>query len=91
MMELDAEAKLMSRDKRLVPNEFRVGLSQHDHGKLAPYGNTLVEELARQLRAHAKAMGYVFSGPIRVHLQLDTALPTGRFTVESEAASGASQ
>ena len=34
--ELDAEAKLMSRDKRLVPNDFTVGLSQHDHDKLAP-------------------------------------------------------
>ncbi|HYP43602.1 MAG TPA: DUF3662 and FHA domain-containing protein [Propionibacteriaceae bacterium] len=86
--ELDAEAKLMSRDKRLVPNDFVVGLSQHDHDKLAPYGKTLVEELARELRAHAKAMGYVFSGPIQIHLQLDTALPTGRFTVESEAVAG---
>ena len=34
--ELDGEAKLMSRDKRLVPNEFEVGLSQHDYDKLAP-------------------------------------------------------
>ena len=34
--ELDAEAKLMSRDKRLVPNEFVVGLSEHDYDKLTP-------------------------------------------------------
>ena len=39
--ELDGEAKLMSRDKRLVPNEFEVGLSQHDYDKLAPYSKTL--------------------------------------------------
>ena len=86
--ELDAEAKLMSRDKRLVPNEFVVALSQHDHDKLVPYGKTLTSELAGELRSHATTMGYVFNGPIRIHLQLDTSLPVGRFTVESDAVAG---
>jgi hypothetical protein len=83
--ELDGEAKLMSRDKRLVPNDFSVGLSQHDHDKLAPYGSTLTRELGDELRNHAREMGYVFNGPIRIDLELDTRLPTGRFTVASEA------
>ena len=48
--ELDGEAKLMSRDKRLVPNEFEVGLSQHDYDKLAPYSKTLTAEFAGELR-----------------------------------------
>ncbi|MET0694125.1 MAG: DUF3662 and FHA domain-containing protein [Propionibacteriaceae bacterium] len=86
--ELDAEAKLMSRDKRLVPNEFVVGLSQHDHDKLAPYGKTLTRELAGELKSHATNMGYVFNGPINIQLELDTNLPTGRFTVASEAVAG---
>ena len=64
--ELDAEAKLMSRDKRLVPNEFTVHLSQHDHDKLAPYANTLNAELATELRNHSREMGYVFNGPIKI-------------------------
>ncbi|SDT44148.1 FHA domain-containing protein [Friedmanniella luteola] len=86
--ELDAEAKLMSRDKRLVPNDFTVGLSPHDHDKLAPYSSTLTTELAAELRHHASEMGYQFNGPIRIHLALVPALPTGRFTVESEAVAG---
>jgi hypothetical protein len=86
--ELDSEAKLMSRDKRLVPNEFIVGLSQHDHDKLAPYAATLTKELAVELKSHAGIMGYVFSGPILIHLELDTSLPVGRFTVASEAVAG---
>lgn len=86
--ELDAEAKLMSRDKRLVPNEFVVGLSQHDHDKLAPYGSTLTRELADELRSHAGEMGYVFNGPIKIVFDLNTSLPTGRFTVDSEAVAG---
>ena len=86
--ELDAEAKLLSRDKRLVPNEFKVCLSQHDHDKLAPYATTLNAELATELRNHAREMGYVFNGPVKVVFELDSSLPTGRFTVDSEAVAG---
>ena len=86
--ELDAEAKLLSRDKRLVPNEFQVRLSQHDHDKLAPYATTLNAELATELRNHAREMGYVFNGPVKVVFELDSSLPTGRFTVGSEAVAG---
>ena len=86
--ELDAEAKLLSRDKRLVPNEFIVRLSQHDHDKLAPYATTLNAELATELRNHAREMGYVFNGPVKVVFELDTSLPTGHFTVDSEAVAG---
>jgi hypothetical protein len=89
--ELDAEAKLMSRDKRLVPNEFVVRLSQHDYDKLAPYAKTLNTELAGELRRHAREMGYVFNGPIKINFELDTQLPTGRFTVSSEAVAGISE
>ena len=86
--ELDAEAKLMSRDKRLVPNDFTVRLSQHDHDKLAPYASTLTVELAGELRRHAREMGYVFNGPIKIDFELDSRLPTGRFTVASQAVAG---
>jgi Protein of unknown function (DUF3662)/FHA domain len=89
--ELDAEAKLMSRDKRLVPNEFTVHLSQHDHDKLAPYANTLNAEVAAELRNHAREMGYVFNGPIKIGFELDSRLPTGRFTVSSQAVAGITQ
>ena len=86
--ELDAEAKLMSRDKRLVPNDFIVGLSQHDHDKLTPYAKTLIDELAGELRSHAREMGYVFNGPVTIVFELRSDLPTGRFTVASQAVAG---
>ena len=34
--ELDSQAKLLNRDKRLVPNNFTVYLSTHDYDELAP-------------------------------------------------------
>jgi hypothetical protein len=86
--ELDAEAKLVSRDKRLVPNEFTVQLSQHDHDKLAPYASTLNAELATELQDHAREMGYMFNGPVKIAFELDSSLPTGRFTITSQAVAG---
>ncbi|QGF23516.1 FhaA domain-containing protein [Raineyella fluvialis] len=87
--ELDAEAKVVSRDRRLVPNEFTVFLSQHDYERLTPYGKTLSREIVPELKQHASSQGYIFNGPISITYELDTALPTGRFTVISQAVAGA--
>ncbi len=85
--ELDAEAKLLSRDKRLVPNAFRIGLSQADYDRLAPYSKTLNAEILPGIRDHAADRRYVFNGPISIDYVLDESLPTGQFTVASEAVS----
>lgn len=86
--ELDAEAKVVSRDRRLVPNEFVVRLSQHDHDRLIPYGKTLSREIVPELKQHASSQGYIFNGPITISYELDTSLPTGQFTVVSQAVAG---
>lgn len=83
--ELDAEAKLLSRDKRLVPNAFTIGLSQGDHDRLAPYSKTLNQEILPSIRDHASDRHYVFNGPISIDYELDKSLPTGQFTVVSQA------
>ena len=85
--ELDAEAKLLSRDKRLVPNEFTVYLSSHDHARLFPYSKTLNSEIIPDLRDHARERNYVFNGPIAITYDCDESLPTGQFKVASEAVS----
>ena len=83
--ELDAEAKLLSRDKRLVPNAFTIGLSQADHDRLVPYSKTLNAEIMPGIRDHAAERHYVFNGPVTIDYVLDEALPTGQFTVASQA------
>lgn len=83
--ELDAEAKLLSRDKRLVPNVFQIGLSRADYDRLAPYSKTLNSEILPGIREHAADRQYVFNGPISIDYTLDEALPTGQFTVASQA------
>ncbi|MHA6523109.1 FhaA domain-containing protein [Tessaracoccus sp. G1721] len=83
--ELDAEAKLLSRDKRLVPNAFTIGLSQADHDRLVPYSKTLNAEIMPGIRDHAADRHYVFNGPVTIDYVLDESLPTGQFTVASHA------
>ena len=62
--ECDNNAQILSRDRRLVPNDFHVELSGTDLDRLAPYDTALADELIHQLRDHADAQGYVFPGPI---------------------------
>ena len=83
--ELDSEAKLLSRDKRLVPNVFTVSLSPHDYNRLFPYTKTLNSEIIPELRAHAAERSYVFNGSIQILYMLEQSLPTGLFRVTSLA------
>lgn len=85
--EIDAEAKLLSRDRRLVPNNFTVHLSSHDHNRLFPYSKTLTTEITPFLREHAADRNYVFNGPISITYEEDSSLPTGQLRVQSEALS----
>ena len=86
--ELDSEAKLLNRERKLVPNDFTVQLSKHDHDRLAPYSKMLNSEVIPQLRDYAADKGYIFNGPVTIDYELDDSLPTGRFTVTSAAVAG---
>ena len=74
--ELDTEAKLLNRERKLVPNDFTVQLSKHDHDRLAPYSKMLNSEVIPQLRDYAADKGYIFNGPITIDYELDDSLPT---------------
>lgn len=83
--ELDARAKLLNRDKRLVPNNFTVFLSDHDYDELTPMAKAINDVIVPELRRHATERGYVFNGPIRIAYEYDEKLTVGRFRVESES------
>ncbi|MFV0452334.1 MAG: FhaA domain-containing protein [Propioniciclava sp.] len=87
--ELDQEARLLARDRKLVPNDFTIDLSAHDYDRLTPYSRTLNAEIIPQLREYAANAGYVFNGPVTIAYELDSALPIGRFTVTSQAVAAA--
>ena len=83
--ELDTAGRVLSRDRRLVPNVFLVSLSPHDYEKLTAYAATLTDDLAATTSEYAAGQGYVFPGPVSVELALGD-LPTGRLSVASEVA-----
>lgn len=84
--ECDNNAQVLSRQRRLVPNDFHVELAGSDHERLAGLGHALVHDLVDQLRDHADAQGYVFTGPVSVDLETADDLTTGRFRIRSKAA-----
>lgn len=83
--EIDNSAQILSRNRRLVPNNFHVELSPADHERLAPYGSQLAEELTEMLREHANEQSYVFTGPVSITFDKTDDLSTGRFRVRSAA------
>ncbi|QNN54948.1 DUF3662 and FHA domain-containing protein [Nocardioides mesophilus] len=83
--EVDNSAQILSRDRRLVPNQFHVELSPADHERLSPYSSTLADELVEMLREHAHDQSYVFTGPVTISFDEKPDLSTGRFRVRSAA------
>ena len=83
--EVDNSAQILSRDRRLVPNQFHVELSPQDHERLSPYSSTLAQELTEMLREHAQEQSYVFTGPVTIAFDEREDLSTGRFRVRSAA------
>ena len=83
--ECDNNAQILSRDRRLVPNDFHVELSGTDLERLAPYDSALADDLVRQLRDHADEQSYVFPGPVSIAFDPAEDLTTGRFRSRSRA------
>ena len=83
--EVDNSAQILSRDRRLAPNNFTIDLAPSDYDRLSTYGEALARELATLLHEHASSQGYLFTGPVALHFTRDEELTTGRFRVRSQA------
>ena len=89
--EVDNSAQILSRDRRLAPNEFHVELSPADHERLTGLGPALDDELVAMLKEHAAGQSYVFTGPVTISLETADDLTTGRFRVRSKAVARVTQ
>ncbi|MEX0428640.1 FhaA domain-containing protein [Nocardioides sp. DS6] len=83
--EVDNNAQILSRQRRLAPNDFHVELSPADMARLAPYDSALADELRGQLQDHADQQGFVFPGKISIGFEEKKDLTTGRFRIKSRA------
>lgn len=75
--EADTKAQVISRERILVPNEYRVALSPDDFGRLDASSGALRTELAGILTAHAKSQHYAFGGPLSISLVPDPGVSVG--------------
>ena len=66
LREVDNSAQILSRARRLAPNDFVVELSDADHDRILPISGQLRVELIEQLQEHATKQGYTFTGPIAI-------------------------
>ena len=83
--EVDNNAQILSRERRLVPNTFHVELAQTDLDRLAPYDTAMAAEMTEQLTAYARQQSYIFPGPVSIAYEVADDLTTGRFRVRSQA------
>ena len=83
--ECDNNAQIISRERRIVPNDFTVELSPADLDRLAPYDTALAEEMRKQVSAHADSQGYVFPGPVAIAFESADDLTVGRFRIRGRA------
>ena len=83
--ECDNNAQVLSRQRRLVPNDFHVELSATDLERIVGLGRALEQDLVDQLQDHADAQGYVFTGPVTIAFESADDLTTGRFRIRSRA------
>jgi len=90
LRECDNNSQILSRDRRMVPNDFHIELSTSDMARLAPYDSALIEELTTHLHEHARTQGYVFPGPISIEFEGARDLPVGRFQVVGKATASVS-
>ncbi|WP_405005467.1 DUF3662 and FHA domain-containing protein [Kitasatospora purpeofusca] len=81
--ECDNNASIWNRERTVVPNDFIVELSPHDHERLSPYSGQLGNELAGMVREYAEAQRYTFMGPLQVNLEKADDLDTGLYRVRS--------
>jgi hypothetical protein len=86
--ECDDRAAIVDRSRRVVPNVFTVELGERDYERLEPYAVPLGDEFATMVRDHADEAGYVFYGPVAIHLAKADDLDTGLFRIRSDVLAG---
>ena len=86
--ELDTKAMIVSRDRTVAPNDFRIHLSTTDNDAMAAHGSALLEELTALVEQHAAEHRYALAGPVRIRFVADGTLSAGMIQVESTSLKG---
>jgi hypothetical protein len=83
--ELDVHAAVVSRERTIAPNSFRIHVSSADRRRLAGLGDALTDELVTAVNKHARKQGYELAGPAEVSLVEDPGLSEGMLAIDSRS------
>lgn len=86
--EMDDQRTVNVQGNVAAPNDFTITLGPEDHAQFAEIEKSLTESLCEAAREHARDEGYVFMGPVEVHLNLDPELRTGSFGLSARFKEG---
>lgn len=83
--EMDSKASIISRDRILAPNSFKVSLSSSDFSRMAILGMPLIAELTELTARHAQKQGFQFGAALSIKLIEDGTLNLGQIAVSSSS------
>ncbi|ONI60929.1 phosphopeptide-binding protein [Leifsonia sp. ALI-44-B] len=86
--ELDTRAAVVTRERILAPNRFRVRMATTDLTRMQGLGPALIDELVDVVQSHATKQGYQFAGGVRIDLAADETLSAGMVQVDSQNVKG---
>jgi hypothetical protein len=86
--EMDDQRTVNVQGKVAAPNDFTITLGPEDHEQFVEIEESLTRELSDAARTHARDEGYVFMGPVEVHLKRDDDLGTGSFGLSARFKEG---
>jgi hypothetical protein len=84
--QMDSHASVVSRERILVPNHFKVSLSSADFNRLRSLGDQLLEELNSAANRHAAKQKYQFGSALKIDIAVEPSLVVGQLNVVSSTA-----
>lgn len=81
---MDRESTEAGSATSLVPNLYKIRLSEYDFADAKKYGQALAEELCEEIIRHADSQGYTLAGPVKATFVKNTELKRGQMSIESQ-------
>ncbi len=81
---MDRESSTAANGAALVPNLYKIRLSEDDFAEAKKYGTALAEELCEEILRHADSQGYTLLGPVKATFVKNTELRRGQMSIETQ-------
>lgn len=85
---MDRESSTAANGAALVPNLYKIRLSELDFAEAKKYGTALAEELCEEIIRHAESQGYTLLGPVKTTFVKNTELKRGQMSIETQTDRG---